>query len=346
MTTVEVHLSDFREINQMPLHPQVQAHLDRLAGTSFAHLHTLPLDQARQGARLMAQSLGEPEPVATIQDRLIPTEGGEFPVRVYHPQPGERLPMLVFFHGGGFVLGDLDTHDGLARKLANRAGRVVVSVDYPLAPEHKYPAAPNAAFAATKWVAENAGLLQGDGADIAVAGDSAGGNLATVVAMKARDADGPTIGQQVLIYPDVDFRRSNFSIREFAGKYGNVGRGTQEWFMDSYLNTEEQKLDPYVSPLLAPQLEHLPPTLIITAEYDALRDEGEEYGARLREAGVPVVVKRYDGMIHEFIRWGFDDAEAALDEIAAALRNTSAAAVQTRPDEPDARVQLGGGAAS
>ena len=250
---------------------------------------------------------------------MIDTAAGDLPVRVYHPEPSEQRPLLVFFHGGGFVLGDLDSHDRLARALANAAGSVVVAVDYPLAPEHKYPAAPDAAFAAVRWIADNAAELGADATRLAVAGDSAGGNLAAIIALKARDVGGPAIALQVLIYPDLDFRRSNFSIREFAGKYGNISRATQEWFMDHYIKSESEKLDPLVSPLLAPSLADLPPTLIITAEYDALRDEGEAYGARLREAGVPTTVKRYDGMIHEFLRWPFDDAKRALHDAAASL---------------------------
>ncbi|MEB3032147.1 alpha/beta hydrolase [[Mycobacterium] nativiensis] len=303
----------------MPLHPQVQAHLDRLAGSNFADLHDFTPEQVRQGMRLMTQALGPGEPVAGVQDRVIATDSGELAVRIYHPQPGPPRPVLVFFHGGGYVLGDLDTHDGLARALANRTGRVVVSVDYPMSPEHKYPAAINAGFAATKWVASHASEFGGDATDIAVAGDSAGGNLAAVVALMARDAGGPAIAHQVLIYPDLDFRRCNVSIREFAGKYGNISRPTQQWFMNHYLNTDDEKLMAHVSPLLAPGLEGLPPALIITAEYDALRDEGEEYGARLSAAGVPTTVIRYDGMIHEFLRWPFDDATRALGDIAAAL---------------------------
>ncbi len=310
----------------MPLHPQVRAHLDRLAGSNFADLHAFAPDQVRQGMRLMSQSLGRRETVAAVRDRVISTEAGHLPVRIYHPRPGEPRPVLVFFHGGGYVLGDLDTHDGLARALANRTGRVVVSVDYPLAPEHKYPAAVHAGFAATKWVAQNASEVGGDDTNIAVAGDSAGGNLAAVVALLARDAGGPALRHQVLIYPDLDFRRSNVSIREFAGKYGNISRATQQWFMSHYLNNEAEKLETHVSPLLAPRLEQLPPALIITAEYDALRDEGEQYGARLREAGVHATVKRYDGMIHEFIRWPFDAAARALDDIAAALSTVGTAA--------------------
>ena len=219
------------------------------------------------------------------------------------------------------MLGDLETHDGLARRLANRCESVVVAVDYPLAPEHKYPAAPDAAFAVTAWVAENGASIGADAERLAVAGDSAGGNLAAVVALKARDAGGPTIAFQLLVYPDLDFRRSNYSIREFAGQNGNVSRATQEWFMDHYLSDEEEKLDPLVSPLLAPDLSGLPDALVITAEYDALRDEGEAYGEKLVEAGVEATVKRYDGMIHEFMRWPFDDADRALDEAADALRS-------------------------
>jgi acetyl esterase len=305
----------------MPLHPQVKEHLDRLGATNFADLHAFTPDQVRQGMQAMLDNLPEPESVASVVDRIADTAAGELAMRVYHPRPGERLPVIVFFHGGGFVLGGLETHDGLARALANRSESVVVAVDYPLAPEHKYPAAPDAAIAATIWVAENGAAIGADSARLAVAGDSAGGNLAAVVALKAREAGAPQVAFQLLIYPDLDFRRSNYSIREFAGKYGNVGRATQGWFMDHYLSSEEEKLDPLVSPLLAPDLSGLPAALIVTAEYDALRDEGEAYGNLLAEAGVEVTVKRYDGMIHEFMRWPFDDAGLALDDAAEALRS-------------------------
>jgi acetyl esterase len=308
----------------MPLHPQVQEHLDRLGATNFADLHAFTPDQVRQGMRAVSASLPPGEEVARVTDLVAATQVGDLALRVYHPSLDEHLPAIVFFHGGGFVLGDLESHDGLARRLANRSGSAVVSVEYPLAPESRFPAAPNAAFAATAWVAANGGEIGVDGSRIAVAGDSAGGNLAAVVALKARDAGAPSVALQLLIYPDLDFRRSNFSIREFAGKYGNVSRATQDWFMDHYLESEEQKLEPLVSPLLAPDLSGLPPALIITAEFDALRDEGEEYGARLLAAGGEAVVKRYDGMIHEFMRWPFDEADRALDDAAEILRSTFA----------------------
>ena len=309
----------------MPLDPQAQAHLERLAATGFANFHLLPPPEVRAGMQRMSRALGQPEPVADVKDRTIDTTSGELRIRMYHPAPGETLPVIVFFHGGGFVLGSLDTHDGLARSLANGARSLVVSVDYPLAPEHKYPAARTAAFAATRWIADHAAELGGDATRLAVAGDSAGGNLAAVVALIARDAGAPQIAMQLLIYPDLDFRRSNTSIRDFAGQYGNISREAQHWFMDHYLNRDDEKLDPLVSPLLAPNLRGLPPAFIITAEYDALRDEGEDYGRLLRQAGVATVVQRYDGMIHEFLRWPFDASRRALEDAAQRLRAAFAA---------------------
>ncbi|MGI5282540.1 alpha/beta hydrolase [Nonomuraea polychroma] len=300
--------------------PQVRAYLERIARSDFGGLHTLTPDQARQGLRLQIPLLGPPEHVAKTEDRTIRLPGRQTPIRIYTPAGSGPFPIVVFFHGGGFVLGGLDTHDGLCRSLANGAEAVVVSVDYPLAPEHKFPAAPDACFAATQWVAENADNIEGDATRIAVAGDSAGGNLAAVVAHMARDRGGPALLFQLLIYPDLDFRRTNASIRELAGKYGNITRDGQHWFMDHYLNSEDEKLDRRVSPLLAPDLAGLPATLIITAEYDALRDEGEQYGQKLKEAGVPVTVTRYQGMIHEFIRHPFDDSRKARLEATAALK--------------------------
>ncbi|WP_413765326.1 alpha/beta hydrolase [Variovorax sp. Varisp41] len=310
----------------MPLHPQAQAHLDRLAATRFSDMHTLAPDAIRQGMRRMLAALPPGAPVASVADRRIDSAVGPLDVRIYHPSPQQVLPVIVFFHGGGFVLGDLDTHDGLARALAVATQAVVVSVAYPLAPEHKFPAGVDAAFAATAWVAEHAAQLGADGHRLAVAGDSAGGNLAAVVALKARDAAGPRIAHQLLIYPDVDFRRINTSIQAYAGQYGNIGREMQHWFMDHYLDDAALKTHALVSPLLAGDLRGLPPAHIVTAEFDALRDEGEAYGERLREAGVPVNVKRYDGMIHEFMRWPFDATREALADAARALRSTLFAA--------------------
>ncbi|MFI9536199.1 alpha/beta hydrolase [Nocardia fusca] len=306
------------------LHPQVQAYLERISRAGFAELHTFTPEQAREGLRRQIPMLGEPEPVAAIEDRVLSLAGHPVPIRIYTPAGVAPLPVLVFFHGGGFVVGDLDTHDGLCRSLANGAAAVVVSVGYPLAPEHKFPAAVDVCFAATQWAAAHADSFGADGNRIAVAGDSAGGNLAAVVTHTARDMGGPPLAFQLLIYPDTDFRRSNISIREFAGRYGNITRAGQRWFMDHYLHSDEEKLDPRVSPLLATDHSGLPPALVITAEYDALRDEGEEYAAALARAGVPVEVRRYPGMIHEFARHPFEAGATARSEAAAALRQAFA----------------------
>lgn len=306
------------------LHPQVQAYLERISRAGFGELHTFTPEQAREGLRRQIPMLGEPEPVAAIEDRVISLTGHPVPIRIYTPAGAAPRPVVVFFHGGGFVVGDLDTHDGLCRSLANGAAAVVVSVGYPLAPEHKFPAAVEVCFAATQWVAAHADSFGADGSRIAVAGDSAGGNLAAVVTHMARDLGGPPLAFQLLIYPDTDFRRSNVSIREFAGRYGNITRAGQHWFMDNYLRGAEEKLDPRVSPLLATDHSGLPPALVVTAEYDALRDEGEEYAAALARAGVPVAVSRYPGMIHEFARHPFEVSATARSEAAAALRRVFA----------------------
>jgi len=308
-----------REESAVSVHPQVQAHLARLAAANFPDLHTFGPERAREGMRRLARLLPAGETVAGCEDRTIETSNGPVNVRIYKPSLDALLPVTVFFHGGGFMLGDLDTHDSLARALANASGSIVVSVDYPLAPEHKFPAAPDVAYAATVWVAEHASEFDGDASRLAVAGDSAGGNLAAVVALRARDHDGPRLAFQLLIYPDLDFRRSNFSIQHYAGKYGNISRETQFWFMDNYLSTKEQRMLGTVSPILADNLANLPPAYIVSAQYDALRDEAEQYGELLEEAGVPVVVRRWNGMIHEFLRQPFNDSRAAITEAGRAL---------------------------
>ena len=306
----------------MPLDPQAQAVLDLYRAAGIPPTHMLSVAEARAGMIARAAAVpGEPEPVARLEDRALPGPSGEIPIRIYTPAGQGPRPVLVYFHGGGWVLGNLETHDRVCRSLANAAGCVVVSVDYRLAPEHRFPAAAEDAYAATRWVAENAAALGIDGARLAVGGDSAGGNLAAVVALMARDRGGPALGQQLLIYPVTDHDFETPSYREHAEGF-LLWRESMVWFWDHYLPDVAGRDDPYASPLRAAELRGLPPAYVITAEYDPLRDEGEAYAARLREAGVPVVSKRYPGMLHGFFGTAHvvDLAGQAIREAGEALR--------------------------
>ncbi len=305
----------------MPLDPQVQAFLDQVTAMNLPLLNTLSVEEARQTVAVLSEMQGAPDPVASVDNLALPGPAGEIPVRAYTPEQSGPLPVLVYFHGGGWVTGDLETHDGLCRTLANAAGCVVASVDYRLAPEHKFPAAPEDAYAATRWVAENAGQIGGDPQRVAVGGDSAGGNLAAVVALMARDRGGPQLVFQLLIYPATDSACDTVSCRENAEGY-LLTLETMRWFWNHYLSSDTDRGNPYAAPLRAPDMRGLPPALVLTAEFDPLRDEGEAYAARLRAAGVPVQFKRYDGMIHGFFGMGalVDQARTAMEEVAAGLQ--------------------------
>lgn len=284
------------------LHPEVRALLEMMDAQGAPPLESQDPVEAR-GARVEGMKMlgGEPAALGRVEDLSIPGPGGDLPVRVYAMEHGGLRPALVYFHGGGFVFGNLDTHDAVCRAIAKHSGAVVISVDYRLAPEHKFPAAVEDSHAATVWVAANAERLGIDASRIAVGGDSAGGNLATVVAMRCRDAGGPALAAQVLLYPVTD--TSSFetaSHREFAEGYF-LTRGAMDWFTGHYVASSDQRRHPEASPLLASNLSSLPPALVITAEFDPLRDEGEAYAERLRQAGVPVTISRYPGMIHGFI---------------------------------------------
>lgn len=238
-------------------------------------------------------------PVHEVQNRTIEGREGTIPIRIFRPSAAENLPVLVFFHGGGFVIGTLDTHDNVCRRLCRDNQAVVVSVDYRLAPEHKYPAPTNDCYDATVWTSKNCASFGGDPARLAVMGDSAGGNLATVVALKARDLNGPKISFQVLIYPSTDARLSHPSIKG-NGKGYLLTEEMLNWFVEQYTSSEEQKYDPYMSPFLAEDLSNMPPTLIQVAEYDPLRDEGKAYAQRLIDAGNKVFLTEYKGLFHTF----------------------------------------------
>ncbi len=316
----------------MPLDPQVKAYLDELASQDTAPLAEMSIKEIRQGTREESVALGPPEEVDRTEDRTVPglsTAGEadvEVPIRIYMPiSKGSSsegpLGAFVYYHGGGWVTGDIPTHEGICCHLANAAGCVVVSVGYRCAPESKYPAAVNDAFAATRWVFENAQRIGVDPGRIAVGGNSAGGNLAAAVAQMVRDRNVFKPILQVLIYPVIDFRFDRPSYIENGEGY-NLTRESMRWFWDCYLAREEDGSEPYASPIRAASLAGLPPALVQTAQYDPLRDEGEDYARRLQEAGVPVTLTRYDGMIHGFFRRGalFDRANDAVAEVVDALR--------------------------
>jgi len=303
----------------MALHPQCKAFLDILASGGGPPLHELPLEQARAVPGLMVNFGNPEEPVARIENRTLPGPAQSIPVRVYRPTLADTLPVVMFFHGGGFVLCGLDSHDRECRSLANQSGCVVIAVDYRLAPEHRYPAAAEDAYAATRYVAEHASEFGIDAGRIAVCGDSAGGNLAAVVSLMARDRGGPSLRYQLLVYPLTDFTDESASIREFNGVFLSVEM--MDWFADSYVPQADRR-QPYASPLLASDLRGLPPTYVITAECDMVRDQGEAYARKLQAAGVAVESKRYDGMIHPFFSLGgiVDGGREAITDAAAKLR--------------------------
>lgn len=311
----------------MPLHPQVKAYLEDLARRNGPPVWDILIDQVRENTCLESATFGEPQAVGRIEDRTVPGLSGQgsnpvkIPIRIYTPNLPRPLGVFVFYHGGGWITGDIPSHEGICCELANKAGCIVVSVDYRRAPENKYPDAVNDAYAATLWVRDHAAFIGADPARIAVGGDSSGGNLAAAVAQMLRDKGGFRPVLQVLVYPVLDCRFDTPSYGENAAGFG-LTREAMQWYWQCYLAKPADGEEPYASPLRAASLTDLPPALIQTAEYDPLRDEGEIYARRLREAGVPVQLTRYDGMIHGFFRRGvtFDRAHEAVAEVSAALR--------------------------
>jgi acetyl esterase len=260
--------------------------------------------------------------LASIRDQAMDGPGGKLGLRIYTPKGEGPHPLLVFFHGGGFVVGDLNSHDDLCRRLAAQAGRVVVSVDYRLAPEHPFPAASDDCLAATRWAADHARELRADPARIVVAGDSAGGNLAAVTALRLRDEAGPRLSGQLLYYPVTDyFDPGTPSYRENAeGRL--LTREAMVWFWEQYLSNPTQAADPRACPLRAPDLAGLPPALVLTAGLDPLRDEGEAYAQRMKAAGVEAHLTRYPHSIHGFMSMTgfFRESEPGLQESCAWLQ--------------------------
>ncbi len=306
----------------MPLNPKCQPIIDGYNaryGGKVRNAVTLP------GIR--AQMEAGPRPlvpeVASVEDRRIPGPHGDIPIRVYKPvKSASRLPVLVTFHGGGWCIGSVNSHDGTARRLALAAGCAVVSVDYRLAPEHKFPVPFDDCYAATKWVAEHGPDLGVDASRLAVGGDSSGGNLAAAVALKARDAGGPKLALQLLIYPALDRNLDTTSYKQNAQGY-LLTRETMSANWALYLRNDADAKSPYACPVQASDLHGLPPALIITAEYDPLRDDGDMYARKLRAAGVPVTYSCYDGMIHAFFSYSdiLDEAKQALAQAGSALKS-------------------------
>ena len=291
------------------LDPQMKILLDTFnaAGPMFLRAETPEQARAKMQALMEANPI-PPEEIYRAENRSIPGVAGEIPVRIYTPEGNPPMGVLVYYHGGGFVLGDLESHDRVCRSLANKAGCVVVSVGYRLAPEHVFPAAADDCYAATKWVAGNAASIGADPARLAVGGDSAGGNLAAAVAMMARDQGGPAIAFQLLFYPVTDCALDTPSQKEFAADGYVLSRGDMVWFWNHYLGSgaDAEKTNPYACPLRAKNLAGLPPALVMTASHDPLRDEGERFAQRLISAGVKVTCTRYEGVTHGFI--SFADA--------------------------------------
>ncbi|MFC7242232.1 alpha/beta hydrolase [Catellatospora aurea] len=306
----------------MPLHPQVQAMRARREASDTPQLYTLSVDEARAADLASIQaSGGDPEKVAEVVDREIDGPGGPLPIRIYRPVLGGDLPVLVYFFGGGWTLGTIDTSDAVCRNLANAAGCLVVAAGYRLAPEHKFPAAVHDCHAAVRWVAANAAEIGADPARIAVGGDSAGGNLAAAVTLLAREDGDLALAGQLLVYPNTDHRSHTASLRESTDPY-LFNATSVAWYWANYLATPEDGLNPLASPLRADSLAGLPPALVVTAEYDPLRDQAEEYARRLGREGVPVTLTRYDGMVHGFfcMSGDLDAGRRALTQAATQLR--------------------------
>ncbi|MFH1553135.1 MAG: alpha/beta hydrolase [Candidatus Omnitrophota bacterium] len=260
--------------------------------------------------------------VKKVEDLKIPDPAGEIPIRVYTPSNTKDVPVIVYYHGGGWSRGSLNTAENMCAALANKTGFIVVSVDYRLAPEHPYPAGIDDSYAALKWISKNAKNFGGDNRHLAVAGDSAGGTMAAVMALRARNENGPLIGLQVLICPAINLLEMNTPSYEICAKGYMLSKEWMEHYRDIYVPDSTNWSDPYISPLFEKDLSGLPPAVILTAEFDILRDEAETYGERLKNSGVPVVVSRYPGTIHDFLLLlpRIKASEKAFDEIASVLK--------------------------
>ncbi len=283
----------------MPLHPDAQKFFAERAALGARNPEDMSVEDARAQSIRLNANLPRPD-VARVREIEIAGEYGAIPARLYYPKEIQNLPMIVFFHGGGWVLGNLETVDGTCRAWANATQCLVVSVNYHHAPEYKFPAAARDAYTATRWVSEHASEIGGDATRLAVAGMSAGGGLGATTALMARDLGTPRIAFQLLWVPVLDYFFETHSYLENAEGYG-LTRAGMMWFWNHYLNQARDGENPYASPLRAENFSNLPPAFILTAQYDPLRDEGTAYAEKLRAAGVPVEIRLYEGMVHGFL---------------------------------------------
>ena len=314
----------------MPLDPQAQAVIDTVNALGLPAVWEVTPEQARINAAARPRPAG-PE-VAAVENRSIPGPDGDVPVRIYTPEGSGPFPILVWYHGGGWVIGDLESADPTARHLCKGAGCVVVSVDYRLSPETKFPGPADDCYAATVWAANNAASLNADASRLAVGGDSAGGNLAAAISLMAADRGGPDIVHQLLVYPVTERNYETPSYSQNAEGF-LLARDAMIWYWDAYLASEADAANPYAAPMQADSLAGQPPALVITAEFDPLRDEGEAYGRRLQEAGVDTTISRYDGMIHGFFGMVgiMDKSGQVMEEATGALRAAFADAAVPAP---------------
>ena len=311
------------------LDPQTKAVLQQLAASSNPNVMVLPPAERRRAHEALFGALGlPPADLTDVADRSIPGPGGPLRVRIYTPRGDSARPraLLVYFHGGGMSVGSIEQYDSLCQRLSHRSGTIVISVDYRLTPEHRFPAPVDDAYAATKWTYDNAASIGGDRTRLAVGGDSAGGNLAAVVAQLARDG-GPPLVFQLLIYPAVGFTRDSESMQKFSHGYV-FGVAELDMAVDQYITDRSQLSDPRLFPLLARDLSRLPPAFVISAGHEIMRDDIETYAHRLQAAGVPTELHRYETTVHPFLSMAgvIDLGRAAIDESADRVRNAVARA--------------------
>ncbi len=307
----------------MGLHPQAKALLQVFESRGIPPIEQQSLSEARAAFVQMSKVLNRTVSVHSVEDKMIPGYQNDIMIRIYRPNDSMNIPTLVYFHGGGWVIGDVESYDGLCRTLADQSQCAVISVDYSLAPEAKFPIAIEDAYLATKWVSEHSEALGLDSSRIAVGGDSAGGNLAAVVCKLANERKYPDIKLQLLFYPSTGFEITDSFVKYSKGYY--LERETMEYFRNQYLNSDLDTINPLAAPILISDEEtaQLPPAYIVTAEFDPLCDGGMQYAQKLKHAGVDVTYTCYSGMIHGFMSMTepLDEGKRAVLEAAVFLNN-------------------------